>query len=80
MKSSEKSVTLTHKTITNAFYNKQQLALFGKNKTRTIPKNKNGEQSYLSIDMTPKKFKKRSFYPRRTSFTTDKALTKNILD
>ena len=62
----------------NAFDNKQPFISVSKNKNRSIPKN--GELSFLSINMTPKEFDGKKFYPSRTNFTTNKTVVKNILD
>ena len=80
LRGSDKSVTLTHQTLINAFNNKQPFVSFSKNKNRCVPKTKNGELPFLSIDMTQKEFDGKKFYPSRTSFTTNKAVVKNILD
>ena len=80
LRGSDKSVTLTHQTLINAFDNKQPFVSFNKNKNRSVPKTKNGELPFLSIDMTQKEFDGKKFYPSRTSFTTNKAVVKNILD
>ena len=80
LRGSDKSVTLTHQTVINAFDNKQPFVSFSKNKKRCVPKTKNGELAFLSIDMTQKEFDGKKFYPSRTSFTTNKAVVKNILD
>ena len=68
-------VTLTHQTLINAFNNKQPFVSFSKNKNRSVPKTKNGELPFLSIDMTQKEFDGKKFYPSRTSFTTNKEQT-----
>ena len=52
---------------------------FNENKNRTVPKIKNGELAFLSIEMTQKEFEGKEYYPSRTGFTTNKALVKNIL-
>ena len=80
LKGSDKSVTLTHQSLIDAFDNKQPFVSFSKNKKRSVPKTKSGELSFLSIDMTQKDFDGKKFYPSRTSFTTNKTLVKNILD
>ena len=80
LKGSDKSVTLTHQSLIDAFDNKQPFVSFSKNKKRSVPKSKSGELSFLSIDMTQKDFDGKKFYPSRTSFTTNKTLVKNILD
>ena len=80
LRGSDKPVTLTHQTLINAFDNKQPFVSFNKNKNRSVPKTKNGELPFLSIDMTQKEFDGKKFYPSRTSFTTNKAVVKNILD
>ena len=80
LRGSDKSVTLTHQTLINAFNNKQPFVSFSKNKKRSVPKSKNGELPFLSIDMTSKELDGKKFYPSRTSFTTNKAVVKNILD
>ena len=77
---SDKSITLTHQNLIDAFDNKQQFVSFSKNKNRSVPKMKNGELAFLSIDMTQKEFEGKKFYPSRTSFTTNKAVVKNILE
>ena len=80
LKGSDKSVTLTHQSLIDAFDNKQPFVSFSKNKKRSVPKTKSGELSFLSIDMTQKDFDGKKFYPSKTSFTTNKTLVKNILD
>ena len=80
LRTSDKSVTLTHQSLINAFNNKQPFVSFSKNKNRCVPKTKNGELALLIIDMTQKEFDGKKFYPSRTSFTTNKAVVKNILD
>ena len=80
LRGSDKSVTLTHQTLINAFNNKQPFVSFSKNKNRSVPKSKSGELPFLSIDMTQKEFDGKEYYPSRTSFTTNKAVVKNILD
>ena len=80
LRGSDKPVTLTHQTLINAFNNKQPFVSFSKNKKRSVPKSKNGELPFLSIDMTSKELDGKKFYPSRTSFTTNKAVVKNILD
>ena len=80
LRGSDKPVTLTHQTLINAFDNKQPFVSFSKNKNRSVSKTKNGELPFLSIDMTQKEFDGKKFYPSRTSFTTNKAVVKNILD
>ena len=90
LRGSDKPVTLTHQTLINAFNNKQPFVSFSKNKNRCVPKTKNGELSFLLIDMTQKEFEGttspgskslgKKYYPSRTSFTTNKTLVKNILD
>ena len=80
LKCSDKSVTLTHQSLIDAFDNKQPFVSFSKNKKRSVPKSKSGELSFLSIDMTQKEFEGKKFYPSRTSFTTNKIVVKNILD
>ena len=80
LKGSDKSVTLTHQSLIDAFENKQPFVSFSKNKKRSVPKSKSGELLFLSIDMTQKDFEGKKFYPSRTSFTTNKTLVKNILD
>ena len=79
LRGSDKSVTLTHQTLINAFENKQPFVSFSKNKKRCVPKSKSGELSFLSIEMTQKEFEGKEYYPSRTGFTTNKALVKNIL-
>ena len=78
LRSSDKSITMTHQTVINAFDNKQPFISVSKNKNRSIPKN--GELSFLSINMTPKEFEGKKFYPSKISFTTNKTVVKNILD
>ena len=80
LKGSDKSVTLTHQSLIDAFDNKQPFVSFSKNKKRSVPKSKSGELSFLSIDMTQKEFDGKEYYPSKTSFTTNKTLVKNILD
>ena len=80
LRGSDKSVTLTHQTLINAFNNKQPFVSFSKNKNRSVPKTKNGELPFLSIEMTQKEFDGKKYYPSRTSFTTNKAVVKNILE
>ena len=80
LKGSDKSVTLTHQSLIDAFDNKQPFVSFSKNKKRSVPKSKSGELSFLSIDMTQKEFDGKKYYPSKTSFTTNKTLVKNILD
>ena len=80
LRGSDKPVTLTHQTLINAFDNKQPFVSFSKNKNRSVSKTKNGELPFLSIDMTQKEFDGKKFYPSRISFTTNKAVVKNILD
>ena len=80
LKGSDKSVTLTHQSLIDAFDNKQPFVSFSKNKKRSVPKSKSGELSFLSIDMTQKEFEGKKYYPSKTSFTTNKTLVKNILD
>ena len=80
LKGSDKSVTLTHQSLIDAFENKQPFVSFSKNKKRSVPKTKNGELSFLSIDMTQKEFDGKKYYPSKTSFTTNKVVVKNILD
>ena len=80
LKGSDKSVTLTHQSLIDAFENKQPFLSFSKNKKRSVPKSKSGELSFLLIDMTQKEFDGKKYYPSRTSFTTNKAVVKNILD
>ena len=80
LKGSDKSVTLNHQSLIDAFDNKQPFVSFSKNKKRSVPKSKSGELSFLSIDMTQKDFDGKKFYPSKTSFTTNKTLVKNILD
>ena len=72
-------LTLIHQTLINAFNNKQICISFNENKNRTVPKIKNGELAFLSIEMTQKEFEGKEYYPSRTGFTTNKALVKNIL-
>ena len=43
LRGSDKSVTLTHQTVINAFDNKQPFVSFSKNKKRCVPKTKKGE-------------------------------------
>ena len=80
LRGSDKPVTLTHQTLINAFNNKQPFVSFSKNKKRSVPKSKNGELPFLSIDMTQKEFDGKKYYPSKTSFTTNKVVVKNILD
>ena len=80
LKGSDKSVTLTHQSLIDAFDNKQPFVSFSKNKKRSVPKSKSGELSFLSIDMTSKELDGKKYYPSKTSFTTNKTLVKNILD
>ena len=80
LRGSDKSVTLTHQSLIDAFDNKQPFVSFSKNKKRSVPKSKSGELSFLSIDMTQKEFDGKKYYPSKTSFTTNKTLVKNILD
>ena len=80
LRGSDKSVTLTHQSLIDAFDNKQPFVSFSKNKKRSVPKSKSGELSFLSIDMTQKEFDGKKYYPSRTSFTTNKTLVKNILE
>ena len=90
LKGSDKSMTLTHQSLIDAFDNKQPFVSFSKNKKRSVPKSKSGELSFLSIDMTQKEFEGtaspgskslgKKYYPSKTSFTTNKTLVKNILD
>ena len=80
LKGSDKSVTLTHQSLIDAFDNKQPFVSFSKNKKISVPKSKSGELSFLSIDMTQKEFEGKKYYPSKTSFTTNKTLVKNILD
>ena len=80
LRGSDKPVTLTHQTLINAFNNKQPFVYFNKNKNRCVPKTKNGELALLIIEMTQKEFDGKKYYPSRTSFTTNKAVVKNILD
>ena len=80
LRGSDKSVTLTHQTLINAFNNKQPFVSFSKNKKRCVPKSKSGELLFLSIEMTQKEFDGKKYYPSRTSFTTNKAVVKNILE
>ena len=80
LKGSDKSVTLTHQSLIDAFDNKQPFVSFSKNKKRSVPKSKSGELSFLSIDMTQNEFEGKKYYPSKTSFTTNKTLVKNILD
>ena len=56
LKCSDKSVTLTHQSLIDAFENKQPFVSFSKNKKRSVLKSKSGELSFLSIDMTQKEF------------------------
>ena len=79
LRNKEKSLTLIHQTLINAFNNKQICISFNENKNRTVPKIKNGELAFLSIEMTQKEFEGKEYYPSRTGFTTNKALVKNIL-
>ena len=84
LRNPEKSITLTHQTIIDAFNNKQPYISFNESKNKTVPKTKNGELSFLLIEMTQKEFKgtkeKKYYYPSRTSFTTNKAVVKTILE
>ena len=80
LKGSDKSVTLTHQSLINAFNNKQPFVSFSKNKKRSVPKSKSGELSFLSIDMTQKEFDGKKYYPSRTGLTTNKEVVKNILE
>ena len=80
LRGSDKSVTLTHQSLIDAFDNKQPFVSFSKNKKRSVPKSKSGELSFLSIDMTQKEFEGKKYYPSKTGFTTNKTLVKNILD
>ena len=80
LRNPEKSLTLTHQTIIDTFNNKQPYISFNESKTKTVPKTKNGELSFLLIEMTQKEFKEKKYYPSRTSFTTNKAVVKNILE
>ena len=78
LRTSDKSVTLTHQTLLNAFNNMQPLVSFTKNKKRSVSKSKNGELSYLSIDMIKKELDGKEYYPSRTGFTSNKAVVQNI--
>ena len=80
LRGSDKSVTLTHQTLINAFNNKQPFVSFSKNKKRSVPKSKNGELPFLSIEMTQKEFDGKKYYPSRTGLTTNKEVVKNILE
>ena len=84
LRNPEKSITLTHQTIIDAFNNRQPYISFNESKNKTVPKTKNGELSFLLIEMTQKEFKgtkeKKYYYPSRTSFTTNKAVVKTILE
>ena len=80
LRSPEKSLTLIHQISINAFSRKQIYISFNENKNRTVPKTKNRELSFLSIDMTQKEFEGKEYYPSRTGFTTNKAVVKNILE
>ena len=78
LRTSDKSVTLTHQTLLNVFNNMQLLVSFSKNKKRSVSKSKNGELMYLSIDMIKKELDK-EYYPSRTGFTSNKSVVQNIL-
>ena len=80
LRGSDKSVTLTHQTLINAFNNKQPFVSFSKNKNRSVPKTKNGELPFLLIEMTQKEFDGKKYYPSRTGLTTNKEVVKNILE
>ena len=80
LRNPEKSITLTHQTIIDAFNNKQPYISFNENKNKTVPKTKNGELSFLLIEMTQKEFKQKKYYPSRTGLTTNKEVVKNILE
>ena len=54
LRGSDKSVTLTHQTLINAFDNKQPFVSFSKN--IKVFCCENGEFAFLSIDMTQKEF------------------------
>ena len=79
LRTSDKSVTLTHQTLLNVFDNKQPLVSFSKNKKRSVSKSKNGELMYLSIDMIKKELDGKEYYPSRTGFTSNKSVVQNIL-
>ena len=78
LRTSDKSVTLTHQTLLNVF-NNMQLVSFSKNKKRTVSKSKNGELMYLSIDIDKKELDGKEYYPSRTGFTSNKSVVQNIL-
>ena len=90
LRNPEKSITLTHQTIIDAFNNKQPYISFNENKNKTVPKTKNGELSFLLIEMTQMEFKgtsspgsksqQKKYYPSRTGLTTNKEVVKNILE
>ena len=79
LRTSDKSVTLTHQTLLNVFNNMQPLVSFSKNKKRSVSKSKNGELMYLSIDMIKKELDGKEYYPSRTGFTSNKSVVQNIL-
>ena len=79
LRTSDKSVTLTHQTLLNTFNNIHPLVSFTKNKKRSVSKAKNGELSYLSIDMIKKELDGKEYYPSRTGFTSNKSVVQNIL-
>ena len=79
LRTSDKSVTLTHQTLLNVFNNMQPLISFTKNKKRSVSKSKNGELMYLSIDMIKKELDGKEYYPSRTGFTSNKSVVQNIL-
>ena len=68
LRSSDKSVTLTHQTLLNAFNNMQPLVSFSKNQKRSVSKAKNGELPYLSIDMIKKELDGKEYYPSQINF------------
>ena len=57
----------------------QPLVSFTKNKKRSVSKSKNGELSYLSIDMIKKELDGKEYYQSRTGFMSIKSVVKNIL-
>ena len=80
LRTSDKSVTLTHQTLLNVFDNMQPLVSFSKNKKRSVSKSKNGELMYLSIDIDKKELDGKEYYPSRTGFTSNKSVVQNILN
>ena len=58
----------------------QPLVSFSKNKKRSVSIAKNGELSYLSVDMIKKELDGKDYYPSRTGFTSNKAVVQNILN